>query len=148
MKRRYSERGSQLVELAIVTPLLMLVFAGIAESGMFFRSVEIAQNAAREGARIAVLPGGEANNYAMVQTRVSDYIAQSGLTGTVTVTATPTTIPITAGLNAAGVQVTVTYTYDCQFLGPVIGLMNGIFNPTWTYQTGALMRTQIAAVAP
>ena len=29
-----------------------------------------------------------------------------------------------------------------------IGLMNGAFNPTWTYQTGALMRTQVAAVAP
>jgi hypothetical protein len=47
-----------------------------------------------------------------------------------------------------GVQVTVTYTYDCQFLGPVIALMNGTFTPTMTYQTGALMRTQVAALAP
>jgi Flp pilus assembly protein TadG len=148
MKRRHSEKGSQLVELAIVTPLLMLVFAGIAESGMFFRSVEIAQNAAREGARIAVLPGGDVNNYAMVQARVASYIAQSGLTGNVVVSASPTMTPIAAGLNATGVQVTVTYTYNCQFLGPVIGLMNGAFNPTWTYQTGALMRTQVAPVAP
>jgi Flp pilus assembly protein TadG len=148
MKVRHSERGAQLLELAIVTPLLMLVFAGIAESGLFFRSVEVTQNAAREGARLAVLPGGDVNNYAMVRARVADYIAQSGLTGTVATTATPQVIPLPGGINATGVQVTVTYTYNCLFLGPVIGLMNGTFTPTMTYQTGALMRTQVAALVP
>lgn len=148
MRRRHSEKGAALLELAIVTPLLMLIFAGIAESGFFFRSMEVTQNAAREGARLGALPGSEQNNYAIVSTRVSEYITQSGLTGAVTTTTNTVAIPIGGGLNANGVQVTVTYTYNCRFLGPVIGIMNGTFVPSLTYQTGALMRTEIGAVAP
>jgi len=148
MRSGHSERGAALLELAIVTPVLMLIFAGIAESGLFFRSVEVTQNAAREGVRLAALPGSEYNNYAVVDARVAEYITQSGLTGAVTTTTSTVAIPIGGGLNANGVQVTVTYTYNCLFLGRVIGLMNGTFVPTMTYQTGALMRTEMGAVGP
>jgi Flp pilus assembly protein TadG len=148
MTRARSERGTQLVELAIVTPLLMLVFAGIAESGMFFRCMEVTQSAVREGARISSLPGADLNNYAMVRGRITDYISQARLTGNTVVTATPRPVAIGGGLTANGVQVTVTYTYNCRFLPNVFGLFNGNYTPTFTFQTGALMRTQVAALAP
>jgi Flp pilus assembly protein TadG len=146
--RRHSDKGAQLIELAIVTPLLVVVAAGIAESGLFFRCVQVTQNAAREGARLAAIPGSDQNNYAIVGVRVAEYITQSGLTGAVTTATSTVAIPIGPGLNANGVQVVVTYTYNCLFLGPALGLINGTFVPTMTYQTGAQMRTQIAAVAP
>ena len=51
------EGGNALVEFALVLPLLMLVFAGIVDFGFLFQRYEVITNAAREGARLAVLPG-------------------------------------------------------------------------------------------
>ena len=55
--RGRSEDGAQLVEFALVLPLLLLVVLGIAEFGFIFQRYEVVTNAAREGARMAVLPG-------------------------------------------------------------------------------------------
>ncbi len=55
--RGRSENGAQLVEFALVLPLLLLVMLGIAEFGFIFQRYEVVTNAAREGARLAVLPG-------------------------------------------------------------------------------------------
>jgi Flp pilus assembly protein TadG len=151
MKQCLSERGAELVEMAIVTPILLLVFAGIAESGLLLRSFEVTVNAAREGARLAVLPGNEMNGYAVVIARVNNYLAEANVTSATdptppAVNVTQEAIPIGAGVTANGVRVTVTYQYDCLFLGPVLGLLNGTFQNTITYQSTALMRTQVAAV--
>lgn len=151
MKHLRSERGAELVEMAMVTPILLLIFAGIAESGLLFRSFEVSVNAAREGARLAVLPGNEQNDYATVRTRVSNYLTDANVTGPddptpPDIAITPEGIEIAPGVTANGVRVTVTYDYDCLFLGPVLGLLNGTFTDTIRYQSSALMRTQVAAV--
>ena len=49
MKR--SERGANLVEFAIVLPLLVLILAGLADLGRAFYNYMVITNAAREGAR-------------------------------------------------------------------------------------------------
>src|SRR4029453_70258 len=51
------ERGAALVELAMVLPLLLVVIAGIVDFGFAFQRYEVITNAAREGARMATLPG-------------------------------------------------------------------------------------------
>ena len=51
MKR--SERGANLVEFAIVLPLLVLILAGMVDVGHAFNSYMVITNAAREGARAA-----------------------------------------------------------------------------------------------
>ncbi|MCU0501641.1 MAG: pilus assembly protein [Anaerolineae bacterium] len=48
-----SERGQNLVELALVMPLLILLLAGMADLGRAFFSYIQITNAAREGARAA-----------------------------------------------------------------------------------------------
>lgn len=54
-KMRQGERGASLVEFAVVLPLLILLVFGIMEAGwLFAQQVEI-RNAAREGARLAVV---------------------------------------------------------------------------------------------
>lgn len=151
MKHRSSERGAALLELAIVMPILLLVFAGIAESGLLFRSFEVTVNAAREGARLAVLPGSEEDDYARVRALVNSYLTAASLTGPddaspPVITISQVGIEIAPGVMANGVRVTVTYDYGCLFLGPVAGLLNGTFQDTITYQASALMRTQVAAV--
>ena len=56
MKRLKSQRGAALLEAAITIPLLLLVSVGIFEFGRAFQTWQIITNAAREGARLAVLP--------------------------------------------------------------------------------------------
>ena len=65
------DRGSQLIEFAFVAPLLLVVVFGIANFGLMFQRYEVLTNAAREGARVAALPGyGSAD----VQARVDQYL--------------------------------------------------------------------------
>jgi Flp pilus assembly protein TadG len=145
--RFVSDSGSQLVELALVLPILLLLIAGIAEFGMLFQSYETTTNAAREGARLAVLPGNEADDYAVVRARVNDYMTTSALPGTFTTAVVSQGLPVVGGATANGVRVTVTYTYNALFIGPIAGLINQTFTNTITYQTTALMRTHAEAVA-
>ena len=51
-----SEDGAELVEFALVLPMLLLVVLGIAEFGFIFQRYEVVTNAAREGARMACSP--------------------------------------------------------------------------------------------
>ena len=79
---RSCERGAELVEFAFVFPTLLLVMLGIIDFGFLFQRYEVVTNAAREGARVAILPGyGDAD-----VRRVSISIwPPAGLTGTRTV---------------------------------------------------------------
>ena len=52
-----SDAGSELVELALALPLVLLVIAGVIDFGFLFQRYEVVTNAAREGARMAVLSG-------------------------------------------------------------------------------------------
>lgn len=146
MGKRRSEKGAQIVELAIVTPLLLFVFGGIVEFGLLFRTVEVTTNAAREGARLAALPGNEENDYATVRARINEYLTGSGLVlSDSQTTFVPEAVAIAPGVAANGVRVNVRYTYHCLFLGPIAELMNGSFASEITHVSTALMRTQVAA---
>jgi Flp pilus assembly protein TadG len=124
MTRRWrSERGAELIEFAVVMPILLLLIAGIIDFGMMFRTYEAVTNAAREGARVGVLPG-----YADVdvQNRVDLYLAASGLTGTHTTAVQNVTVATTAGTFTAR-AVTLTYPYQFVVLpgfGPSFGTIN------------------------
>lgn len=54
--RRSSRTGTAIVEAAFVLPLLLLVVLGIIEYGWLFFNVQQVTNAARQGARVAILP--------------------------------------------------------------------------------------------
>jgi Flp pilus assembly protein TadG len=54
--RRSSRMGTTIVEAAFVLPLLLLVVLGIIEYGWLFFNVQQITNAARQGARVAILP--------------------------------------------------------------------------------------------
>jgi Flp pilus assembly protein TadG len=139
------ERGAELVEFALVFPTLLLVMLGIVDFGFLFQRYEVVTNAAREGARVAILPG-YAN--ADVSARVDQYLSAAGLTGTRTVTVgTPT--PVTVGSQCITIRpVTVAYQHNFLFLGPILGLMGGgtLTNPRTLTATSS-MRTELAAGA-
>ena len=53
-KQPSSERGAELVEFALVLPLLLLLVLGIVDFGFLFQRFEVVTNAAREGARLEI----------------------------------------------------------------------------------------------
>ena len=48
---RRGERGQSLVEFALLLPVFLIIFLGVAEFGWALRAYGLEQNAAREGAR-------------------------------------------------------------------------------------------------
>jgi Flp pilus assembly protein TadG len=137
-----SECGSQLIEFAIVVPLLMLLLAGIFDFGMLFRAFEAVTNAAREGARVGVLP---AYQPADVQARVAAYMTASGLTDPYTVNVVNVPVATAAGTFTAR-AVTVNYTYRFAVLGPIGAMFGGTFG-TIPLQAVSVMRTETQAAA-
>lgn len=139
-RRRSSESGAELVELAMALPLLLLIIAGIVDYGFLLQSYEVVTNAAREGARIAVLPG---YSTADVQARVDSYVASSGLSGSSTTTVTPTSITPGGGPAFPAVQVDVAYTHQFLFIGPMVTLIGGTFGSNLTFTATSTMRSEV-----
>jgi Flp pilus assembly protein TadG len=118
-----SERGAELIEFAIVAPILIFILAAIVDFGMLFRTYEAVTNAAREGARVGVLPGYAP---ADVQNRVAQYLAASGLNGAYTVNVV--NVPITTGAGTFTARaVTLNYTYQFSVLAAAAPLFGGSF---------------------
>lgn len=138
--RLRSERGAELIEFAIVVPILVFVIAGIVDFGMMFRTYEAVTNAAREGARVGVLPG-----YAPVdvQSRVDAYLAASGLGGAHTTTVVNVPVTTTAGVFTAR-AVTLNYTYTFAVLGAAAPFFGGNFGNI-NLNAVSVMRTESQA---
>jgi len=136
-----SERGAELIEFAVVMPILIFVIAGIFEFGMMFRALEAVTNAAREGARVGVLPG---YNPPDIQTRVNDYLNAAGLTGTHTTTVTDQTLATGAGTFPAR-SVNVSYPYQFVVLSGFAPLVGGGAFGSINLTAAAVMRSETAA---
>ena len=70
------ERGAALLETAIALPVVLLIAVAILEFGAAFQTWQVLTNAAREGARVAVLPGTDDE---AVTGRVQAYMAAGHL---------------------------------------------------------------------
>jgi len=87
---QHQQRGTALIEMAMVLPLLTLLLLGVVNMGIVIREHQILQNAAREGARYSTLQAnrideaGDATAQALVltkiKTRVQRYLAQERIT--------------------------------------------------------------------
>jgi Flp pilus assembly protein TadG len=123
---RRGERGAALVEGALVLPLLLLIGVCIFEFGRAYQTWQVLTNAAREGARIAALPG---TTDTQVRTRVQLYATNGavaaptgGWTGAIGV-ARDTTIDMGGGLSALGSTVNISYPFSFIVLHPVAQLI-------------------------
>jgi hypothetical protein len=136
-----TEQGAELIEMAIVTPLLLLLVMGIVDFGFLFQRYVVLTNAAVEGARVATLPG-----YTTIdaQERVEAYASDGGVPGLVTVVAAPVSLPGVGGGTWPGMQVTVTHVYTLQYIAPIATLVGGSTAANITLTARATMRTQVA----
>jgi Flp pilus assembly protein TadG len=136
-------RGSEVVEMALMLPILMAVLAGIVDMGFLFNNYQTLTNAAREGARMAAVPGWREID---VDDRVKDYLAADGMnTAAVLTTVTPVAIDVPGG-TMNGVKVVVSYPYNYMILGPLMQLIAPASSFTQvTLAAAATMRTEVAA---
>ncbi len=141
-----SERGAELIEMAIVLPLLLLLIMGIVDFGFLFQRYVVLTNAAAEGARVGSLPGYNSGD---VSARVQQYATNGGIDiaihGPVTTNTTGVLLPGGAGAGPwPGTQVTVTHVYSYQFVGPIAALFGSGGPPgTVTLTSRATMRNQV-----
>ena len=122
--RTAGERGQAMLEVALTLPLLLLVAVGIFEFGRAYQTWQILTNAAREGARIAVLPGIDDD---AVEDRVHEYL-EAGLIpdpddADVAIDR-DTTVEIGGG-SASASRVDVSYPFTFIVLQPVAQLVVG-----------------------
>ena len=116
---RRSERGASLVEFALVFPLLITLLFGIMEAGWLFAQLTETRNAAREGARLAVVDFGSGEEV-IAETCARANFSADGATVTITMTGD---VEDPLGDPTANVTVDIVKAYESLtgFLDPVFG---------------------------
>jgi hypothetical protein len=152
-RRLGSERGAELIELAMVTPVLLMILAAIFDFGFMFRSWEVVTNAAREGARVGTLPSYSCDPAAPggtqdVEDRVEAYMAAAGYPDPDTYDIVVDTGDVdTPGGTFTACLVRVSMDQPLASLSVVARVFGGDFS-TVPVAANAVMRNEIQAVAP
>jgi Flp pilus assembly protein TadG len=141
MKRMRSEKGAALLEAAITVPIILLISVGIFEFGRAYQTWQVLTNAAREGARLAVITG---STDADVTTRVRNYMQAGSLGnyGTAAVTIQRNVV-LTGSDTASSIQ--IDYPFQFMVLNPVVRLIAPSDRTTGapiTMRSSALMRNE------
>lgn len=110
------EAGQSLAEFAIVLPILMAVVIGIFEFGRSWNVYQVLTNAAREGARLAVIP---TSTDGAVRATVEDALRRAALDPALG------EISIEGAGDGTGTPATVgiRYPYEFVLLGPVVAML-------------------------
>ena len=138
------EQGTALLETAMTLPLLLIVSVGIFEFGRAFQTWQVLTNAAREGARVAVLPNAAAG---AAEARVRAYLTSGQLanTASATVVVNPaSTVSIGGATTASSSLVTVNYPFQFMVLQPVARLLvsGSTLGAPFTLTASAEMRNE------
>jgi len=135
-----NERGAALLETAITIPIILLISVGIFEFGRAYQTWQVLTNAAREGARIAILADTTDTD---VSAAVTTYMNGGRLTNVASAT-----ITVERDVNVNGrssSRVTVNYPFSFMVLNPVVRLVDGqstTGSAPLTMQSVALMRNE------
>lgn len=136
MTRLRNERGAALLETAVTLPLILLISVAIFEFGRAYQVQQVLTNAAREGARVAVLPNFTDEQVTQV---VRTYMTDGGLAPV-----NPTIVSnVPFGPNDAS-RVTINYPFNFIVLNPVARLVSrgATVGGALNMQASALMRNE------
>jgi len=119
LKRLRNQRGAALLETAITLPLVLLVTVSIFEFGRAYQTWQVLTNAAREGARVAVIAG---HTDSQVTDAVRSYMQNGQLPQHATASVSVNrNVPF--GSTSAS-TVTVSYPFQFTVLNPVMRLVS------------------------
>ncbi len=139
MKRIRNQRGAALLETAITIPLVLLVTVGIFEFGRAYQTWQVLTNAAREGARVAILPDSTDGSVSLA---VKNYIEGGGLSRDAAIVTIERTVAF--GTKTAS-RIKVAYPFKFGVLNPVMRLIDkssSVGQGTTTMTSSALMRNE------
>jgi hypothetical protein len=120
--------GVALIEFAFVLPILLVLAMGMLDFGRAFHMKSLLDQAAREGARIAVVTSPDLD---LVEDRVGDVLASGGIA--------PTSVTVVGPDPAHMVTVTVNATFS--FVTPgVFALVGGAYGNTIPMSGQTVMR--------
>ena len=143
MRNWRSEKGAALLEAAVTIPLLLLVSVGIFEFGRAYQTWQVITNAAREGARLAVLPIAnlDCRSAARARLHAGRATPRLGTAGVAVNTAATLTVN---GRAVSASQVTVDLPFTFIVLQPVARLVSSqtALGGAVTMSAQALMRNE------
>ena len=146
MRRFRSERGAELIEFALVFPLLLLVTLGIIDFGLMLQRYEVLTNAAREGARVSVLPGYNAPD---VIARVNQYLQATSLSAVTVNTSVGAPQTVAVGPSCIKViPVTVSYVHQYAFVGGIMSYFGSTLTSKTLTATSSMRSETPAAACP
>jgi len=126
--RRNGQAGVALIETAFILPLLLVLCMGMLDFGRAFHMKSVLDQAAREGARIAVVTSPDPD---LVTTKVNEVLASSGVAAS--------SVQVTGPDAARMVTVTVSATFT--FVTPgIFALVNGDYGNTIPMSGQTVMR--------
>jgi Flp pilus assembly protein TadG len=130
-----NQRGAALIEAAVTIPIILLISVAIFEFGRAYQTWQVLTNAAREGARVAIIAGTTQDQ---VKATVVNYMTIGQLPN-----ASPDQVSVdqnvALGANTAS-QVTISYPFEFIVLNPVARLVDR------TSSTGAPITMSAVAV--
>lgn len=124
VQRARAQRGQALIETALALPLVLLLSVSVFEFGRAFQHWQIVTNAAREGARLAVLPG---TSDEAVISRVQAYLEGGRLAEPASASVDVVSnaeISIGEDTTVSASTVTVSYPFEFVVLQPVMRLFD------------------------
>lgn len=127
VNRRYlrfgNERGQSLLETALILPIILFISVSIFEFGRMYQHIQVLTNAAREGARVSVLPASTKDD---VEDRVTEYMEAGQLGGyeSAKISVDQNVELVVGAGTATGSLVTVSYPFSFMVLNPVANLVS------------------------
>lgn len=133
-KNQENQRGVAVIELAIVLPVLLILFAGITEFGIAYYNKQVMTNASREGARFGIYVWTETGQ---VEQIVENYIFpedENGNPKSRLIVFTSYSGPVVTPEHIVKIdgseylKVEVEFEYDYLIFAGIINTFNNIFN--------------------
>ncbi len=137
-----SERGQALVELALVLPMILILLVGILEFARAWNAHQVITDAAREGARIAIVadqpPIDSMTKKTMVKAAISKALNNAAIDPS------KATVTVNGNGDGSGAQTTVNIQlpYHFTFFGPIIKMATGTGQADIKLKTSFVMRNE------
>jgi hypothetical protein len=112
---RRGRKGQSLAEFAMVIPVVVGLFVALVEFGQAWHSYQVVTHAAREGARVSIVPNTSEGE---VRTMIEGMLRQASLDP-----ARAEIILHVSNLTGTADTVIIRYPHGFPMLGPVVGLL-------------------------